>query len=406
MGGSSGRHLLWCFVGTVAPATQRRRLRRGFRVPLGAPATPRTDERNLSLVCNFSAPAGLPPAAAARRIADVAASARAAPAVGLGFADYLRGSALPAHALAVFRDLKGAETTPNRALLYLTTACTPCHLAHLQSCWPESIRRARDVLAPADVLLYAGCGNHGVKAAARWADALVRLPNANVSLAWTRWNPGYQEGAMAALVVATRRRWFDMYVWVIRANPDVLVVDHSALAAAFRPPTGAYLYTCWSDGVTLVNTDFFAARPSAMNSSWWGRGLHLGKINSEASAVQVFRSSIENGTAVLTAGLGERSNGPCRTASAGVIHCHARCGQQPWGLVIGQTGPVATSANNAESIARHSPGGNASGNSRGPPERVEAEVAALKEKVAALEGELKGVRASLKAVLEARPKLD
>ena len=261
------------------------------------------------------------------------------------------------------------------------------------------------MLAPADVLLYAGCGNHGVKAAARWADALVRLPNANVSLAWTRWNPGYQEGAMAALVVATRRRWFDMYVWVIRANPDVLVVDHSALAAAFRPPTGAYLYTCWSDGVTLVNTDFFAARPSAMNSSWWGRGLHLGKINSEASAVQVFRSSIENGTAVLTAGLGERSNGPCRTASAGVIHCHARCGQQPWGLVIGQTGPVATSANNAESIARHSPGGNASGNPRDPPERVEAEVAALKEKVAALEGELKGVRASLKA-LEARPKLD
>ena len=89
-----------------------------------------------------------------------------------------------------------------------------------------------------------------------------------------------------------------------------------------------------------------------------------------------------------------------------MIHCHARCGQQPWGLAIGQTGPVATSANNAESIARHSPGGNASGNPRDPPERVEAEVAALKEKVAALEGELKGVRASLKAVLEALPNLD
>ena len=340
---SVARHLfLWCLF--VGAQTEPRRLKHGFRVPLGALARPRTDEGNLTLVCQFDAPTGPLPAAVASRVAQVAASAPAAqPAVGLGFADYLGGAVLPADALAVFRDLKGAGAAPRRTLLYLTTAGSPCHLAHLQSCWPASIRRARDVLAPADVLLYAGCGNHGVKDAARWADALARLPNANVSLAWTRWNPGFQEGAMAALVVAERERWFDAYAWVVRANPDVLVVDHRALAAALAPPTAAYLYTCWSDGVTLVNTDFFAARPAAMTASWWGRGLHLGKINSEASAVQVFRSAIENGTAVLTAGLGDRSNGPSRTASAGVIHGHARCGHKPWGLETGQTGPAATS---------------------------------------------------------------
>ena len=63
---------------------------------------------------------------------------------------------------------------------------------------------------------------------------------------------------------------------------------------------------------------------------------------------------------------------------------------------------------------RHSPGGNASGNPRGPPERVEAEVAALKEKVAELRernGKLEGKvevlqddRERLFRIVEARPK--
>ena len=112
-----------------------------------------------------------------------------------------------------------------------------------------------------------------------------------------------------------------------------------------------------------------------------GRGCTL-KINSDRSfEVPSTR------TACSRPGFGERSNGTCCTASAGVIH--RRCGQQPWDGV-GQTGPVATS-NNAVCRGRRR---RRVWQSRGPPERVEAEVAALKEKVAALEGELKGARRS------------
>ncbi len=37
-------------------------------------------------------------------------------------------------------------------------------------------------------------------------------------------NPGYQEGAMLALSVAGGNRWFRPYDWVIRLNPDVLIL--------------------------------------------------------------------------------------------------------------------------------------------------------------------------------------
>ena len=336
-----GRHeaarslILCCIVGGATIYSDGQRVSDGFRVPLGVRAPP-TYADNLSLVCNFSVPTALL-RTVGRHVTAVAATASRVVPLALAFEDYLRGKALPTDALVVFRDLKGAGVAPKRILLYLTTHCTKCHLVHLQSCWPESILKARNLLADADVLLYAGC-SHYVKYPARWADALVRLPNANVSLSWTRWNPGYQQGSIAAMIVAIRRRWFDAYEWVIRANPDVLVVNHNALAAALKPFAAAYLYTCCNNE-TLINTDFFATRPSAMNGSWWGRGLHHGNINAEASAVQVFRSSIENGTAVLTAGLGDGCRGKCRTASAGVTHSHAHCEQQPWGLELSRAAP-------------------------------------------------------------------
>jgi len=64
--------------------------------------------------------------------------------------------------LIVLRDIKGtAKSSPlpprtPHILLYLTTACSKCHMKYLEGCWPKSMKSA-PLLSRADVLLFAGC---------------------------------------------------------------------------------------------------------------------------------------------------------------------------------------------------------------------------------------------------------
>ena len=126
-----------------------------------------------------------------------------------------------------------------RILVYLTTTCSSCQLRHLQRCWPRSMQAA-PLLRKSHVLLYAGCGGSGnggfgggaddgstansgeSTREAAWIEALLRLPNANVSLAWRALNPGLQRVVTGAALLAARRGWFAGYDWVVRANPDVV----------------------------------------------------------------------------------------------------------------------------------------------------------------------------------------
>ena len=161
------------------------------------------------------------------------------------------------------------------------------------------------------------------------AHALAALPVRNVTLAWTRWNPGYQEGAMAAVMVAARKGWFDSYAWILRANPDVRIEDASFLAARLRKPTvDAVLVRCRPRAPSIC-TDFFAARPEAFNHSAWGRSRKKnGRVNNELSAFHVFRSVIEGGTATVwnveRAYRTGRGRG-CRVGGRGIYHDHALC---------------------------------------------------------------------------------
>ena len=102
---------------------------------------------------------------------------------------------------------------PASMLLYLTTHCSECHLSTLRSCWPNTLRRS-PLLGTADVLLYSGC-NQLAAGVASWAHALAALPVNNATLAWTRWNPGLQEGALSAVMIAARRGWFERYDWIV-----------------------------------------------------------------------------------------------------------------------------------------------------------------------------------------------
>ena len=256
--------------------------------------------------------------------AVVARALKSLAAPSLSWQSFMRGINIADRAVATVR-VRDAPGPPASTLVYLTTACTPCHLHYLRACWPNALRRS--VLAEADVLTYAGC--RGATSPSAWAHALAALPVRNVTLAWTRWNPGYQEGAMAAVMVAARRGWFDSYAWVVRANPDVRIEDASFLAARLRKPTvDAVLVRCRPRAPSIC-TDFFAARPAAFNHSAWGRSRKKnGRVNNELSAYNVFRSAIEGGRATVwnveRAFRTGRGRG-CRVGGRGIYHDHALC---------------------------------------------------------------------------------
>lgn len=172
-----------------------------------------------------------------------------------------------------------------RILLYVTTHMTHTHLECL-ICWSEMLSHTR-VLRGADVHILAASlkSNHThlnwhydyASYLEEWRAAASRLPNPSVRLS-TVLNPGYQEGAIMAMDEALRHGWFDGYDWVVRLNPDVMVVDEQPLVAFLQQPwTRGVFANCQyeplrnctdvargrgcADGV--MHTDFFAFRPDA-----------------------------------------------------------------------------------------------------------------------------------------------
>mmetsp|Transcript_67931 Transcript_67931/g.127296 ORF Transcript_67931/g.127296 Transcript_67931/m.127296 type:complete len:217 (+) Transcript_67931:145-795(+) len=213
----------------------------------------------------------------------------------------------------------------------MTTACSSCQLKHLQGCWPNSMEAA-PLLSLADVLLFAGCSEIEESAALRWIGALSGLPNANASLAWMGNNPGYQQGAIYSVILAVRLGWFGEYDWVIRVNPDVIFENAMFLEAhLWQSNTSAVLAQCYP--ASNIHTDFFAARPLAMdNTKWWcpigaHKWLppHFG--NAERAATKVFKSIMDDQRAVLFPK--GTTHMHCRVTNHGIIHQHDFCHVKP-----------------------------------------------------------------------------
>ena len=93
-------------------------------------------------------------------------------APSLSWQSFMRGATLADRAVSVVR-VRDAPGPPVSTLIYLTPACTPCHLHYLRACWPTALRKS--VLAEADVLTYAGC--RGATSPSAWAHA--RPPTAS-----------------------------------------------------------------------------------------------------------------------------------------------------------------------------------------------------------------------------------
>jgi hypothetical protein len=155
----------------------------------------------------------------------------------------------------------------------------------------------------------------------RWTDALARLPNTNVSLAWSSNNPGYQSGAIAGVVIAARLGWFGGYDWVIRVNPDVVFEDSKFLETHLRQQnTSAVLAQCktCSQAGIVTHTDFFAARPLAMDHTKWASHK-----NAEVASTHVFQATVDRHRAVTFPKGTDTCQ--CRVMNHGIVHQHDFC---------------------------------------------------------------------------------
>lgn len=186
--------------------------------------------------------------------------AAAAVAVNLNSADPhipIQGSA--------WAELAGAKADAVRSrgsvLLFITTSMSDQHLLFLRECWPLVVERSA-LLRQADVMLV-GTLQPG-QSIAPGMDALrsaYKGYNTTLLDAVSLPNPGYAEGAMLALHEAAARKWFAPYDWVIRLNPDVLVLDDGWIVQQMQDPAvDALLVVCTSG----IHTDFTIFRPGAL----------------------------------------------------------------------------------------------------------------------------------------------
>ncbi len=163
--------------------------------------------------------------------------------------------------------LPATSQTPNmkkpmKVLLYITTHMSAQHIWYLKTCWPRALRNSK-LLNTTDVKVYLTPPEDKRNE----AKSIFNKTFQNQSIQFID-HPalGHQAGAMEALTAATRGGFFDGYDWVIRVNPDVIVRNDTYILNVMLhdPEATALLIKCKTKFDTLMQTDFFAIKPSAL----------------------------------------------------------------------------------------------------------------------------------------------
>lgn len=135
--------------------------------------------------------------------------------------------------------------THGKVLVFMTTSMSSQHMDFLQYCWPIVVPRSV-LLQEADVLLV-GTLSHGgsLSPATKALHYAYRGSGTNILTPVALPNPGFQEGAMLAMHEGVARGWFAPYEWVVRLNPDVLILDDEWIVQQMGDPNvDALLMRC------------------------------------------------------------------------------------------------------------------------------------------------------------------
>lgn len=232
-----------------------------------------------------------------------------------------------------------------KVLLYFTSVLdarwgNSDHISQFRHIWPIAMRK-NAMLRIADILIYAGVFSGGE--VMDWSDGLqnqtatpaavycelihaVRsLPNINITIRFVA-NPGYQSGAVKAMIDGHVNGWFASYDWVIRLNPDVIVYDETRLATAMQNKgCFAVLSNCASvEEGAIVMSDFFAFRPKlAAHGKKWIEQLEVrdpdAQYQAEGWTTSLFLDSYLEGKRYWIQSYG---NGGCRIDQPDILHGH------------------------------------------------------------------------------------
>ena len=151
--------------------------------------------------------------------------------------------------LAIFGDREGVETSlVGRVLLYVTTHASNSHLLFWRR-WPRMLSQVP--LNDFDVFVYFT----NPHPPAEWFHTLPLIGNR------TGANPGYQQGAMQAVHDTAMIPITEGYDWIIRLNPDALILDVKPIYHLMQDPgTDAILGNCLPAPFMKVMTDFTVLR--------------------------------------------------------------------------------------------------------------------------------------------------
>ena len=217
-----------------------------------------------------------------------------------------------------------------RILTYITSHLSSQHRAFLEGCWP-GLLASLPLFRASDFMMFVTSGQaaSGKRVDTGFITSLFSQAGKAITI-HERPNPGYQEGAVLALVEGYRHGWFKGYDWVVRLNPDVLVRDDTFLLQAMGDDTVHGIFVDCLDRPcptgrrcedSIIHTDFFAVRPRAVSRD---AVLRLDGSNAEAAITRAFSGIVLDEADAWLPGAGPH-RGSCRVrgAASPVIHDHA-----------------------------------------------------------------------------------
>ena len=152
----------------------------------------------------------------------------------------------------------GVRDDPRRSLLIDKISRGTMH-QEFMPCW-ETARQQLTLVRNADLILYTS-GDVGSK-------DLEQLHFTNLIV--KHYEPAnYEEGAIQAVVdgfgsKGHQEKWFDRYDWVVRLNPDVLIMDDNWLLETMGNSSVDAIFV---DCNGTMNSDFFVVRPQVIETN-------------------------------------------------------------------------------------------------------------------------------------------
>lgn len=211
------------------------------------------------------------------------------------------------------------KTLSFKVLIYMTTHLSIQHLDFLRYCWPLVVERSQ-LLQQSNITVFVATNESSLKKEAE--NLLLRayypiVPCLNMI---QQDNPGYHSGAMLAMHKAMEDDLFRGYDWVIRLNPDVLILDDKWIMKTMMDSSiDAILVICKSG----IHTDFTVFRPSKVFQK--GKSFTSNfMLNAENETKYELSETLKNGRYKILPGNFGKIRGYCRVRgkTSPVIHDH------------------------------------------------------------------------------------